>query len=358
MLLFVAAAASSALSKHEHEAIAATRDAMCRGVVREMHTEIHKHSLKKNGEDDIFETVPAICLAIVQNYTLTKTPAPSSSWTLLKRAKKLDDEEDGMPDPKSFEHIMTLKKACEAFTDDFQLELSELMYKDTYRKDPDTIIDEFCSMPAIQKKPKKPTAPKKRPPTPPSAPKRRTEPRELPPPPPGQMPGMDELLAKYDTDGSISNLIEMERENPEAMLEPEDLAKVRCNLERSRLVSNHLIQLRTVSARAPLQLEPEALAEVDASRCLRHPAAHSHSHSHSHSAHAAPRPQPLALQVQAGSEQIRCDVCRALSKVLPSQPPPRPLATLGAALMPRWEGFGPRHARARARARPPRSLVP
>jgi hypothetical protein len=253
MLLFVAAAASSALSKHEHEAIAATRDAMCRGVVREMHTEIHKHSLKKNGEDDIFETVPAICLAIVQNYTLTKTPAPSSSWTLLKRAKKLDDEADDgeMPDPESFKHIMTLKKACEAFTDDFQLELSELMYKDTYRKDPDTIIDEFCSMPAIQKKPKKPTAPKKRPPTPPSAPKRRTEPRELPPPPPGQMPGMDELLAKYDTDGSISNLIEMERENPEAMLEPEDLAKVRCDLERSRLVSNHLIQLRTVSARAP-----------------------------------------------------------------------------------------------------------
>ena len=51
---------------------------MCRGVIREMHTEIHKHSLRKNGEDDIYETVPAICLAIVQNYTLTKTPAPSS----------------------------------------------------------------------------------------------------------------------------------------------------------------------------------------------------------------------------------------------------------------------------------------
>ena len=37
---------------------------------------------------------------------------------------------------------------------------------------------------------------------------------------------MDDLLQKYDTDGSISNLIEMERENPEAMLEPDDLAKV------------------------------------------------------------------------------------------------------------------------------------
>ena len=37
---------------------------------------------------------------------------------------------------------------------------------------------------------------------------------------------MEEMLKKYDTDGSISNLIEMERESPELMLEPEDLAQV------------------------------------------------------------------------------------------------------------------------------------
>ena len=111
MLTLVTCVSWAALSRDEHVAISTTRDAMCRGVVREMHTEIHKHSLKKNGEDDIYETVPAICLAIVQNYTLTKTAAPSSSWSLLKRAKKLDDEEGGMPDPESFKHIMTLKKA-------------------------------------------------------------------------------------------------------------------------------------------------------------------------------------------------------------------------------------------------------
>ena len=111
MLTLVTCVSWAALSRDEHVAISTTRDAMCRGVVREMHTEIHKHSLKKNGEDDIYETVPAICLAIVQNYTLTKTAAPSSSWSLLKRAKKLDDEEGGMPDPESFKHILTLKKA-------------------------------------------------------------------------------------------------------------------------------------------------------------------------------------------------------------------------------------------------------
>ena len=57
----------------------ATRVSMCRAVVREMHIEIHKHKLRKNGEDDIYETVPAICLAIVNNYTLSQTPAPKRS---------------------------------------------------------------------------------------------------------------------------------------------------------------------------------------------------------------------------------------------------------------------------------------
>ena len=37
---------------------------------------------------------------------------------------------------------------------------------------------------------------------------------------------MNELLSKYDTDGSISSLLEMERERPEAMLEAADLAEV------------------------------------------------------------------------------------------------------------------------------------
>ena len=35
-----------------------------------MHIEVLKHNLKKDGEDDVYETVPAICLGVVQNYTL------------------------------------------------------------------------------------------------------------------------------------------------------------------------------------------------------------------------------------------------------------------------------------------------
>ncbi len=42
--------------------------AMCHAVVSEMHLEIGKHNLRADarGEDDIYETVPAICLGVVQ----------------------------------------------------------------------------------------------------------------------------------------------------------------------------------------------------------------------------------------------------------------------------------------------------
>ena len=118
--LLVVSAAGAA--KVEVVALRDTRHDLCHAIIEEMHTEIHKHSLKKDGEDDIFETVPAICLAIVQNYTLTKRPA---RWKLVKRKVKLDDDET--PDPATFEHLRLLKQLCEMFTDEQQLELSELM---------------------------------------------------------------------------------------------------------------------------------------------------------------------------------------------------------------------------------------
>ena len=80
------------------------------------------------------------------------------------------------------------------FTDDFQQELSELMYKDALVKDPDTIIDEFCLPIASLKKPKRPTPPKKRPPASPSPPKSRK--KKSAPPAAAGPPSMDELLKK------------------------------------------------------------------------------------------------------------------------------------------------------------------
>ena len=238
LLLAAIAAVTTALTADEHAALVDTRADLCVAVVREMHTEIHKHALRKNGEDDIYETVPAICIAIVQNYTLEKRP---KRYRLTKRAVRLDDEADegGAPDPATFAHIMTLKTLCFAFTDEFQQELSELMYKETMRQDPDAIVDSFCSTDAVRTPPPAPKPPKRRPPTPPSAgpkakkaggAKAKADAASAMDSP----PAMDELLRKYDTDGSISSLIEMERETPEAMLEADELAQVEAGARHIR----------------------------------------------------------------------------------------------------------------------------
>ena len=71
-----------------------------------MYVEIRKHSLLKQGEEDVWETIPAICIAIVQNYTLSHTEA--RGWRMEKRRVKLDDELE--PDPASLQHVMLLKK--------------------------------------------------------------------------------------------------------------------------------------------------------------------------------------------------------------------------------------------------------
>jgi hypothetical protein len=162
LIIGVALHAWAAPSADELQAFRDTRGAMCRAVVREMHIEIHKHKLRKNGEDDIYETVPAICLAIVQNYSLTATAPPSRKWSLKKRAVRLDDDDALDQNPSMMMHLITLKKACEHFTDDFQQELSELMYRSALLHDIEPIVSEFCESDVVVQPPKPPPSPRKR----------------------------------------------------------------------------------------------------------------------------------------------------------------------------------------------------
>lgn len=224
----VALALAHATTPDAHAAFAATRVPMCQAIVQEMYTEIHKHSLRKNGEDDIYETVPAICLAIVQNFTLTKTKPPKSDWVLTKRATRLDDD-DTPPDAAAMQHLLTLKQVCELFTDEFQQELSELMYRAVNERDADAIEAEFCSSAAVTTSPPPPPPPRKRKEgsgARTGGEKKKKKEKKAKAPPKNDEPDMAALLKKYDTDGSISNLLEMERENPEGMLEADDLAQV------------------------------------------------------------------------------------------------------------------------------------
>jgi hypothetical protein len=63
-----------------------SRPAMCNAVIDEMHGEILKHDLKKDGEDDVYETVPAICLGVVQNYTYELVDG-TSNWGLVHKVR-------------------------------------------------------------------------------------------------------------------------------------------------------------------------------------------------------------------------------------------------------------------------------
>jgi len=88
------------------------------------------------------------------------------------------------------------------------------------------------------------------------------------------MPSMEEMLKKYDTDGSISNLIEMERETPELMLDPDELKQVqtgaveiRCDV--CRAVST--IALRRAKKAKALRSE-DALSDMVANLCVGTPA--------------------------------------------------------------------------------------
>ena len=73
-------------SDREAAQVASNQLELCRAVVHEMHVEIHKHNLRDDakGEDDIFVTVPAICLSVVQRYTFTRAhdgDVDEKSWT-------------------------------------------------------------------------------------------------------------------------------------------------------------------------------------------------------------------------------------------------------------------------------------
>ena len=62
LLLFLAQDHDSPVArlsaKEQKRVILSSRRKMCEAIVAEMHIEILKHDLKKDGEDDVYETVP------------------------------------------------------------------------------------------------------------------------------------------------------------------------------------------------------------------------------------------------------------------------------------------------------------
>lgn len=103
--------------------------------IREMHGELIKHSMREDGEDNIYDTAGmAICLGVVQNYTFEHASA-KSPWKLIRKEQTDEDAlyggfsgADGADSAGMIEGLMLTKKACMDFAEELQLEISEVPF--------------------------------------------------------------------------------------------------------------------------------------------------------------------------------------------------------------------------------------
>jgi hypothetical protein len=186
-----------------------------------MFIEIRKHNLRKDGEDDIYETVPAICLGVVQNYTYT-------DGALEFRGPL--DESPGAPMP-DISAMMLVKKACEKFTEKYVDEISGVVYKQVYSSEADATADSFCNAikvdeeaEAKEKSQRSKSKPAKKKKTAKAQPKKEA-PTEA---------TFQKFLDAHDKDGSISALLSMEKDSPEKMLPDEDQASIKAGTPQVR----------------------------------------------------------------------------------------------------------------------------
>lgn len=120
----------------------ADQGSLCRAVIEELAVEVLKFDMRSHGEDDIYETVGAVCFAIVRSYKL----APSSSSGGALVLERRDDGEDARAraaDP-TLQAYRRVKAECEAFVEVWQQELSELLYASVLRSSAAQMAEAFC----------------------------------------------------------------------------------------------------------------------------------------------------------------------------------------------------------------------
>lgn len=202
---------------------------MCRVVIDELAVEVLKFDMRKRGEEDIYETVPAICLALVRSYTAVPSSraGPRNGPPLLVLERRDDDDESvggAAADPASY---LRVKVECEHFVDRWHPELSELLYKHVQTKTAAEMADEFCPRvvappePAKKKRPAQSGAPDKRPAAErkaAAAAERETLLKEE--------AEYEHAIRAIDGDGSLRRLLQIEAHTPELMLDETETDKL------------------------------------------------------------------------------------------------------------------------------------
>eukprot|EP01062_Namystynia_karyoxenos_P080074 TRINITY_DN8567_c0_g1_i6.p1 TRINITY_DN8567_c0_g1~~TRINITY_DN8567_c0_g1_i6.p1 ORF type:complete len:425 (+),score=165.90 TRINITY_DN8567_c0_g1_i6:82-1356(+) len=243
---------------------------MCKAVISEMHAEVLKHNLRKDGEDEIFETAGmAICLGVVQNYIFEERQ--SGKWALRRKTpSEKEAEEEGGLASMPIEGMMLVKEACFAFCDELQQEISEMTYKRVGQgQTPEQIAADFCVPDVLDPAPKK----KAKPAMPKGEAKRRADKAARDADAFGG-PGEEDMGGKYEQflekmnrDGSITDLLRTDRDNPELLLGDEHQKDVR----------EGRVHIRCAACRVGVrQTRAAASADDDEGRAVRDEARLSH----------------------------------------------------------------------------------
>eukprot|EP00755_Sulcionema_specki_P006259 Sspe_Gene.34976::Locus_16977_Transcript_1_1_Confidence_1.000_Length_986::g.34976::m.34976 len=119
------------------------RKGMCHAVIHEMIAEVEKHNLRKAGEEDIFDTAGmAICIGVVQGYTVEQRR--SGKWSIRRKTEAEKEREDEGDLVAPFEALMMLKETCMEFCEEWQQDISEVVYKKVGKESPDAVAKAFC----------------------------------------------------------------------------------------------------------------------------------------------------------------------------------------------------------------------
>lgn len=136
------------LTKKERSQLKHVECAMCEAVLTEMYEEVERHNMTEKGEDHVWETANAICLAVLQKYTLNLT-----SPTLSRKLPSGDDEHDSFVSKQdetpetAVRAMLVLKMGCQHWVEDYGGDTPGYIFKSVRQKDKSANVaaNNFCT---------------------------------------------------------------------------------------------------------------------------------------------------------------------------------------------------------------------
>ena len=219
-------------SQFSKDRIKSIRCGISKSLAVELHLEVLRHNLNADGEEQILDSTEAACLGVVRNYTVVGR----GKKAILKHSPEEERMANGKFDESTLHNALLVKHVCEIVVEEVSMELSETVWRSIqHDKSPNETANELCEQKTDictkvdtnlarkkerklkKKQPKK----AKKDSSPPSSDNDGILPDLTKP------GGMEDMFQKLDRDGTITNLLQQEKDNPEMMLPEEEQKLVR-----------------------------------------------------------------------------------------------------------------------------------